>query len=226
MRIEQKTFSVIHADEGMVLARKSNGMIVGESYHLGYNYYDEGVGLSSPRLEVPEDFEEIAKPEDWEQPQVINQVQRLKRTDELIKRNIAEMNSLNLSAVEALEVKNWYPVWGETEGFREGDEIEKGTWFQYEDKLYAALQTHTIQAIYPPSVHTAALYTEVTEDYNEEGEENGTRENPIEYNGNMALEEGKYYKQYDVVYLCTRDTINPVYADLAGLVGIYVEKVD
>jgi hypothetical protein len=38
----------------------------------------------------------------------------------------------------------------------------------------------------------------------------------------MALEEGKYYKQYDVVYLCTRDTVNPVYADLIGLVGIYV----
>lgn len=221
MRIEQKTFSIIHADEGMVLARKSNGMIVGESYHLGYNYYDEGVGLSAPRLEVPEDFEDIAKPEDYEQPQVINQVQRLKRTDELIKRNIAEMNSLNLSAVEALEVKNWYPIWGETENFREGDTITAGTKMQYGDKLWQALQDHTLMGIYPPSIDTASLYKEVTP----EDDNIGTKDNPIEYNGNMALEEGKYYTQNGVKYLCTRDTINPVYNALADLVGLYVEAV-
>lgn len=218
MRIEQKTFSVIHADEGMMLARKSNGMIVGESYHLGYNYYEEGVGLSAPRLEQPEDFEEIVKPDDYEQPQVINQVQRLKRTDELIKRNIAEMNTLNLSAVEALEVKNWYPIWGETENFREGDTITAGTKMQYGDKLWQALQTHTLMGIYPPSIATASLYKEVTP----EDDNLGTIDNPIDYNGNMALEEGKYYTQNGVKYLCTRDTINPVYADLIGLVGIYV----
>ena len=223
MRIEQKTFTIIHADEGMVLARKSNGMIVGDSYHLGYNYYEEGVGLSAPRLEVPDDFEEVVKPENYEQPQVINQVKRLQRTDELIKQNTKEMNSLHLSPTDALQVKHWYPTWLVDEDFLEGDEIAKGTWFQYEDKLYAASQTHTIQAIYPPSIHTAALYTEVTEDYNEEGEENGTLENPIEYNGNMALEAGKYYSQDGVVYLCTRDTINPVYNALKDLVGLYVE---
>jgi hypothetical protein len=213
MRLEQKTFTIIHADDGMVLARKSNGMIVGESYHLGYNYYDEGVGLSAPRLEVPEDFEEIAKPEDYEQPQVINQVQRLKRTDELIKRNIEEMNSLNLSAVEALEVQNWYPKW---EDVADGESLEMGMRYQYEGKLYVVLQTHNKLGIYTP-LNAASLYAEVVADENK-----GTKDNPIEYSGNMALENGKYYKQYDVVYLCTRDTVNPVYADLIGLVGIYV----
>jgi hypothetical protein len=179
------------------------------------------VALAEPRLLKPEDFEEIEKPEDYEQPQVINQVQRLKRTDELIKQNIAEMNSLNLSAVEALEVKNWYPVWGETENFREGDTITAGTKMQYGDKLWESLQDHTLMGIYPPSIDTASLYKEVTED----DDNIGTKDNPIAYNGNMALENGKYYKQYDVVYLCTRDTVNPVYADLIGLVGIYVEIV-
>ena len=89
---------------------------------------------------------------------------------------------------------------------------------QYGDKLWQALQDHTLMGIYPPSIATASLYKEVTE----EDDNIGTIDNPIEYNGNMALEEGKYYKQYDVVYLCIRDTINPVYADLSGLVGIYV----
>ena len=47
---------------------------------------------------------------------------------------------------------------------------------------------------------------------------------PIPYSGNMALEAGKYYSQGGAVYLCTRDTVNPVYSDLADLVGLYVEK--
>jgi hypothetical protein len=72
--------------------------------------------------------------------------------------------------------------------------------------------------IYPPSIDTASLYKEVTPD----DDTLGTKDNPIEYSGNMALEEGKYYTQNGVKYLCTRDTINPVYADLIGLVGIYV----
>ena len=41
----------------------------------------------------------------------------------------------------------------------------------------------------------------------------------------MALENGKYYTQNDVMYLCTRDTANAVYNNLADLVGVYVEVV-
>lgn len=221
MKIEQRTITTIVADEGKLLVRKSDGWVAGERFTLGYDYYEAGVGLAEPRLATPEDFEEIDKPEDWETKPIINQVKRLKRTDELIKRNIAEMNTLNLSAVEALEVKNWYPTWGETENFREGDTITAGTKMQYGDKLWQALQDHTLMGIYPPSIATASLYKEVTPD----DDTLGTKDNPIEYNGNMALENGKYYKQYDVVYLCVRDTVNPVYADLIGLVGIYVEIV-
>ena len=38
------------------------------------------------------------------------------------------------------------------------------------------------------------------------------------------MESGKYYNQGGAVYLCTRDTVNPVYSALADLVGLYVEK--
>lgn len=219
MKLEQKTITTIVAEDGKLLVRKSSGEMVGQRYTLGYDYYDASVPLSSPQMLTPEDFEEMDMPEGWHETPIINQVQRLKRTDELIKRNIEEMNTLNLSAVEALEVKNWYPVWGETENFREGDTITAGTKMQYGDKLWQALQDHTLMGIYPPSIDTASLYKEVTPD----DDTLGTKDNPIEYNGNMALEEGKYYTQNGVTYLCTRDTINPVYADLAGLVGIYVE---
>lgn len=219
MQLEQRTITTIIAEEGKLLVRKSDGLVFGERVTLGYDYYDANVPLSEAKLVTPDDFTEIDKPEDYELPEVINQVHRLKRTDELIKRNIEEMNTLNLSAVEALEVKNWYPVWGETENFREGDTITAGTKMQYGDKLWQALQDHTLMGIYPPSIATASLYKEVTP----EDDTLGTKDNPIEYSENMALEEGKYYTQDGVIYLCTRDTINPVYNALKDLVGLYVE---
>lgn len=221
MKIEQKTITTIVAEEGKLLVRKSDGWIAGDKITLGYNYYEAGVALSKPHLEVPDDYMEIDKPEDYEVKPIINHVQRLKRTNELIKRNTEEMNELGLSAVDALEVVEWYPKWGVD--FKEGDAITKGTKFQYEGKLYAVLQDHTILAHYYPSINTASLYVEVTPEYNDQGEEMGTLENPIPYEGNMVLENGKYYIQDEVVYLCNRDSGNPVYHALKDLVGLYVE---
>lgn len=221
MRLEQKTFTTIYADEGKVLRRKSDGWIVGDHYPLGYNYYDAGVGLPEKKLETPEDYEEIDAPEGWTERQVINQAKRLARVSELLEEEKKEFKNRGLTPAEMITHKQFAPKWGVD--VKEGDAVEKGDKFTYDDKLWVVLQDHTIQAHYEPSINTAALYTEVTEDYNEEGEENGTRENPIEYNGNMALENGKYYTQDGVVYLCTRDTINPVYNALKDLVGLYVE---
>lgn len=225
MKLEQVTRTTIVADEGKLLVRKSDGWIAGTRYPLGYNYYEAGVALSKPTLEVPDDYEEIDMPEDYEEKPIINHVRRLKRTTELIAKNIKEMNELGLSAVDALEVVDWYPKWGVDEGFCEGDTITKNTKFQYEGKLYACLQDHTIMPHYYPSINTASLYVEVTPEYNDQGEELGTLENPIPYEGNMVLESGKYYSQDGVVYLCNRDSGNPVYHNLSELVGLYVEVV-
>lgn len=113
--------------------------------------------------------------------------------------------------------------------------VVKGTKFLYtpegetEPRLYSVLQDHTVMNHYYPSIDTAALYVEVTPDFIEvedEIVELGTLENPIEYNGNMILENGKYYIQDGVVYLCNRDTINPVYHNLSDLIGLYVEYVE
>ena len=223
MKLEQKTITTIHADEGKLLVRKSDGHIAGESVTLGYNYYEAGVALSNPRLEIPEDYEEIDRPEDYEQTSIINHVRRLKRAQELIKQNTAEINSLNLSAADSLEVVDWFPEWGIDEGFKVGDTVQKGQKFKYNGKLYAVLQEHSILANYAPSINTASLYVEVTPDYNEAGEEMGTIQNPIAYEGNMILENGKYYIQDGVTYKCNRDTGIAVYHALKDLVGLYVE---
>ena len=89
---------------------------------------------------------------------------------------------------------------------------------RWNGKLYRVVQSHTSQADWTPDV-TPALYTEIAEP----GQ--GTKDNPIPYSGNMALEKGKYYTQDGAVYRCTRDTVNPVYNALADLVGLYVERV-
>ena len=53
----------------------------------------------------------------------------------------------------------------------------------------------------------------------------GTKYDPIPYSGSMALENGKYYTQDGVTYLCNRNTGSPVYHPLSALVGLYVEAV-
>jgi hypothetical protein len=219
MTIEQITTSRLIADEGKVLIRKSDGYIVGPSISLGYDYYEANVPLSHPHAFTKDDFEEIDQPSMWKEPNPIHQVSRLKRTDELIKKNIAEMNSLDLSASQALEVAHWFPKLFETEGYTEGQPIAMGVRVQYEGKLWETRQAHTITTAFAPSLATASLWMEVTE----EGADVGTLENPIAYEGNMELEEGKYYTQEGVTYLCTRDTGNPVYHALKDLVGLYVE---
>lgn len=225
MKITNITRTIIEAEDGKLLVRKSDGWVAGEQVALGYNYYEAGVGLSQPHLEVPDDYEEIDKPEDYEVKPIINHVQRLKRAKELIKQNTKEMNELNLSATEALEVVEWYPEWGVDDGYKVGDQVATNQKFRFEGKLYAVLQPHTILAHYYPSTNTASLYVEVTSDYNDQGEEMGTIENPIPYDGNMVLENGKYYSQDGITYLCNRDTGNPVYHALKDLVGLYVEEV-
>lgn len=126
-----------------------------------------------------------------------------------------KINYIGLTDNEALSVKELYPKW---EDFIDKT-IEAGFKIQYNDALYRTLQSHTALEVYPPSQDTASLYEEINETHE------GTIDDPIPYNNNMALEQGKYYIQDSVKYLCTRDTVNPVYNPLKDLVGIYVEVV-
>jgi len=221
MKIEQITITKIIADEGKILKRKGDGHFYGTEVTLGYNYYEAGIALSKPKLETPDDYEEVDMPEGLEERPIIDHVKRLKRANELVQKNYEEINTLGLTDKEALEVKEMFPMWDEFVD----KVITAGTRFQYEDKLYEVLQDHTVLTHYQPSINTAALYKEVVLETNEEGELNGTLENPIPYEGNMVLENGKYYTQDDVVYLCNRDSGNPVYHALKDLIGLYVEAV-
>lgn len=127
------------------------------------------------------------------------------------------INTMNLTDEQALSVKNLYPEWATFIN----QKLEKDYKVLYQDKLYKVKQTiEKVLENQPPSIDTAALYEEINES------NAGTQEDPIPYNNNMELFEGKYYSQNGVVYKCTRNTEQAVYQDLEGLVGIYVEKVE
>ena len=114
---------------------------------------------------------------------------------------------------EALEIKSIYPEW---ESCVEYTTRKKA---RYKGKLYRCLQAHTSQDAWTPDV-SASLWTVIDEEHK------GTVNDPIPYSGNMALEQGKYYEQGGVVYLCIRDSINPLNAALSELVGVYVQACE
>ena len=136
-------------------------------------------------------------------------------TDMLIRQQI---NALTVDDQTALRMRRYYPTFSEIVG----QTVTQGTKFRATDTedadLYKVIQPElTIQSQYPPGEGTESLYTLIDEQHD------GSIYDPIPYSGNMALENGKYYIQDGVTYLCNRDTGNPVYNALSELVGLYVE---
>lgn len=168
MKLEQCNWTIIKAEDGKILRKKSTGAIVGDTLHLGYNYYEAGVPLSEPYLSKPEDYEEIDIPEDYEVAEIINQPKRLAVMARLFEEEKKVISTRKLTGEEMLAAKCLFPRWGED--VREGDEVTKGLKFQYDGKLYAVLQDHKILPYYKPSKETEHLYVEVTPDYAEEDE--------------------------------------------------------
>ena len=135
----------------------------------------------------------------------------MRKSEALKLRQHIETAVQSLSDSEALEAVTLYREWASDTDYTAGYKVQRG------GKLWRCVQAHTSQTGWEPE-NTPALWTEICETHA------GTLNDPIPYSGNMALESGKYYSQSGAVYLCTRDTVNPVYSALADLVGIYVEK--
>lgn len=129
-------------------------------------------------------------------------------------RPFIEKAAASLDDGDALDAVELFPAWAVGTDYAVDQRI------RYGGKLYKVLQAHASQADWTPDI-TPALYAEV-----EKPGQGDSPDNPIPYNNNMELTEGKYYSQYDVVYRCFRDTGVPVYNDLKDLIGLYVEVYD
>ena len=122
------------------------------------------------------------------------------------------INTLTVDDGTALRMKEFYPEWVV------GASYEMGFKVRHRGKLWRVRQAHTSLTGWEPE-NAPALWEQINEVYE------GTVDDPIPYGGNMALEQGKYYIQDNVIYLCDRDTVNPVYQPLRELVGLYVKEV-
>lgn len=124
-----------------------------------------------------------------------------------------------LSDQEALKVKAIYLTWEECVELGQIDTNgETGYKFTYHNDLYSCVNANpTFQADWIPGIATASLYTRIDETHA------GTYEDPIPYDGNMVLEQDKYYRQDGVIYICTRDSGIALTHALKDLVGHYVE---
>lgn len=129
-----------------------------------------------------------------------------------------QINTLTVDDSTALRMKEFYPDWAPGTAYTAAAGRGVGYKVRRDNKLWKLRQEHTSQTGWEPE-NAPSLWEQINETHA------GTLEDPIPYEGNMALESGKYYIQGGVIYLCNRDTVNPVYNALADLVGIYVEVV-
>ena len=164
--------------------------------------------LDPVRLEELEK-EQAAQEKEWKEIEKREEFDRVMKEaqEQLI---AAQINTISVDDATALRWKVLYPEWSaDSVHYSVGDKVQRN------DRLYRCLQQNTSQANWAPEL-AASLWTEINEMHK------GTIDDPIPYNNNMALENGKYYSQDGVTYLCTRDTGIPVYNNLIDLVGIYV----
>lgn len=127
-------------------------------------------------------------------------------------RPIIETAVQSLSDSESLEAVVLHPAWSIGKYYPAGHKVQRN------GRLYRCIQAHTSQEGWEPE-NAASLWEGIDETHA------GTLADPIPYGGNMALVSGLYYSQDGVTYLCSRDTVNPVYHPLRELVGLYVEMV-
>lgn len=122
-----------------------------------------------------------------------------------------QVNSLVVDDNTASRMAAFYPAWENGTAYAVGFKVSYG------GKLWRCLQGHTAQVGWEPE-NVASLWEQVCFHHS------GTEDDPIPYEGNMRLENGKHYIQQNAVYRCIRDSGNPVYHTLAELVGLYVEE--
>ena len=127
---------------------------------------------------------------------------------------VAFLKEARLTATDnvALQGMELYDEW------KAGVYVTEGKRLRYGSKLYRVRQTHTTQTDWTPD-KAAAMFEVVNATHA------GTLEDPIPYDPNMAVFKDKYYIHNGVIYLCIRNSGNPLYTDPDALIGNYFEVV-
>jgi hypothetical protein len=133
------------------------------------------------------------------------------RSEVLQLRALIERSAQALPDEAAVKGVRLHPAW------EVGAVYEVGFRVCHGNRLFKAIQGHTAQIGWEPD-NAASLWMEVCEVHS------GSADDPIPYEGNMALTAGLYYSQDGMVYRGVRGTEIAVHQPLKELVGLYVEK--
>lgn len=134
----------------------------------------------------------------------------------------------DLAAYVSVYVPELPPELGTPENpimYEKGIMLEEGKYYVEEGIIYKCIKSasETLEG-------KLANLKEYVEVYNPGGEgpeppvgEEGTIQNPINFEHGTILYNGKYYKENGIIYHCFRDSGNAIYNNLKDLVNIYVK---
>lgn len=120
------------------------------------------------------------------------------------------INALDLSNNDTIKFKDYLPDWNDYVG----KSMPKDFKFQYNNQPYQTLQYINIVLENQTPDIVFALYAIINEEHD------GTLEDPIPYQQQMAIEKGKYYIQYDVVYIAIQNMPTGMPYDLSQIPSI------
>lgn len=156
-----------------------------------------------------------AEYEDYTEPEPTEYVKDVPSADDIVsqlKTLVSEQVS-ELSDDDAKKVPALFPVWQTDEAYAVGDRV------YYNGSLYKCVQAHTSQSTWNPKDATS-LWANVSE---ESQEADGSREHPFAWESGMTSYNGKYYTEEGILYLCIRDSGNPLYFPISSLIGTYFQ---
>ena len=148
---------------------------------------------------------ELNSIEDLEQ--ITSNIQEIDKAKEAIKYSI---NSLDLSNNDTIKYKDYLPDWNDYVG----KSLPINFKFKYNNQPYQTLQYINIVLENQTPDIVYALYAIINEEHE------GTLEDPIPYVQQMAIEKGKYYIQYDVVYIAIQNMPTGMPYDLSQIPSI------
>lgn len=124
--------------------------------------------------------------------QITANIEEIDKAKEAIKYSI---NALDLNNNDTIKFKNYLPYW--TDYINKS--MPKDFKFQYNNQPYQTIQyINVVLSDQTPDI-VYSLYVAINEEHE------GTLQDPIPYQQQMAIEKGKYYIQYDVVYIAIQN---------------------
>ena len=148
---------------------------------------------------------ELNSIEDLEE--ITSNIQEIDKAKEAIKYSI---NSLDLSNNDTIKYKDYLPDWNDYVG----KSLPINFKFKYNNQPYQTIQyINVVLSDQTPDI-VYSLYVAINEEHE------GTLGDPIPYVQQMAIEKGKYYIQYDVVYIAIQNMPTGMPYDLSQIPAI------